>query len=300
MIHGSSFTNRFLIIACVATILLFASGCTSPTPNVGESTELKPAPLTGVHAELLADVSRVSPGDTFRIGALLTIPAGSHIYWKNPGASGLPTWVEWTLAEGVEAGDLQWPVPKRFEVEGWDEVSFGYESEVLLYMEVHAPESMVDTHPLSITANVYWLNCEEDGQCIPGKTELQIEIPVGVESERSHHASTFALYQQRVPIRSDAGTVPLFIEWEEGASFTVRPHASARIDFDGEGGIPDFFPDEGEAWTFERVSGAEAGDPEAFRFIPPDDGAVLRGVLKAAVHREDNETRQVFYLLLGE
>ncbi len=36
-----------------------------------------------------------------------------HVYWRNPGDSGLPPEVAWTLPAGFSAGPLQWPAPSR-------------------------------------------------------------------------------------------------------------------------------------------------------------------------------------------
>ena len=36
-----------------------------------------------------------------------------HTYWKNPGDSGEPMRVEWTLPRGFEAKSLKWPVPEK-------------------------------------------------------------------------------------------------------------------------------------------------------------------------------------------
>ena len=313
MSEGVSSPLRFPVVAWTWVTLLAVTGCGSPVSNDEGTTEpdavlrydsvaveLETIPQDRVYPMLVADVSQATQGEPFQVGVLFHIPEGSHIYWRNPGASGLPTGVEWKLAEGVEAGELLWPAPKRFEIEGWDEVSFGYELEALLFTSVRVAEGMSDAQSLSIRARVYWLNCEEDGQCIPGDAELELEIPVGAAPEYSLHASIFDRYRQRVPVPLNSETVPLSLEREEGASFMIRPHADARIDFDGQGGTPDFFPDEGEAWSFERVPGTEAGSAESLRFTPPGGGAAASGVLKVPVRWEDSGTRQTFYISMSE
>ena len=44
-----------------------------------------------VTATLLADVDSVKAGKTFNLGVLLKIKPGWHVYWKNPGDSGMAT-----------------------------------------------------------------------------------------------------------------------------------------------------------------------------------------------------------------
>ena len=99
MTEGVSSPLRFLMVAWTWVTLLVATGCGSPVSNDEGTTEPAIVPLKGVRAELVADVTRAMPGDSFGVGVLLTIPKGSHIYWKNPGASGLASGVEWTMPD---------------------------------------------------------------------------------------------------------------------------------------------------------------------------------------------------------
>ena len=129
-----------------------------------------------VRAELLADSAQIAPGDTVRVGVLLQIEDGWHIYGEDPGLSGLPTEVSWDLPEGVEAGDLRYPEPEIFEFEG--EREFGYSGEVLLQATLRLPDDLSET--LTIGATASWLACED--LCIPGSATLDIALPVGDET----------------------------------------------------------------------------------------------------------------------
>ena len=84
-----------------------------------------------VKATLLADVAAVKPGATFNVGVLLEIAPGWHIYWTNPGDSGLPTQVKFQFPEGFKVGDLRYPTPSRFSSPD-GAASFGYGGSVLL------------------------------------------------------------------------------------------------------------------------------------------------------------------------
>ena len=55
---------------------------------------------------------------------------GWHIYWRNPGAAGLPTSVKWHLLAGMTADGIQWPTPLKIRDPGV--ALYGYENEVLL------------------------------------------------------------------------------------------------------------------------------------------------------------------------
>src|SRR5260370_41601366 len=64
-----------------------------------------------VGAELVSEAAMVKPGEPFWVGLRQTIRPHWHTYWKNPGDSGLPTEIAWTLPAGVVAAPLLWPPP---------------------------------------------------------------------------------------------------------------------------------------------------------------------------------------------
>ena len=104
-----------------------------------------------VSSSLISDVNSIQAGQKFRIGVLYRIEPGWHIYWKNPGDAGIPTKIAWQLPEGFKVHDLQWPIPTRQKEPGDLEV-FAYSSEVLLFAEVEAPQSLRN-EPIEIQAN---------------------------------------------------------------------------------------------------------------------------------------------------
>src|SRR5579864_944263 len=65
--------------------------------------------------ELLAAQAAAQPGRPFQVGLHFQLEPGWHIYWINPGDSGEPPRVKWTLPAGYQAGPIQWPVPQRIE-----------------------------------------------------------------------------------------------------------------------------------------------------------------------------------------
>src|SRR5437867_6329056 len=112
-----------------------------------------------VQAELLADVSAIQTGKPFTIGVRLTIRPGWHVYWKNPGDSGIPTTVEFTLPDGFVACELQYPVPHRIEAAGGI-VNYGYEDEVMLLAKI-TTSTALKQQSVHLVAKVNWLVCQE-------------------------------------------------------------------------------------------------------------------------------------------
>ena len=67
-----------------------------------------------VAARLVPEAGSVVPGGTLWVDLHLDIDPGWHVYWRNPGDSGLPTEIAWKLPAGFSAGEIAWPAPERF------------------------------------------------------------------------------------------------------------------------------------------------------------------------------------------
>jgi thiol:disulfide interchange protein DsbD len=180
-----------------------------------------------VRATLLTDVDSVRPGQPFTAAVLLTIEPGWHVYWKNPGDSGMPTKVDWTVPDGWKVAELRFPIPTRFEPPG-NETIIGYEKEVLLTATVTPPDNFPTGGQAKLTADVSWLVCQQ--VCLPGRTTLNLELPVASNAAgaRPANAEVFARWKPRFPRASrQAAEVSL----AAGGRYTVQarlPQAGAQ------------------------------------------------------------------------
>ena len=77
-----------------------------------------------VTASLVGETRNVVPGQPLHVALRQQIAPGWHTYWRNPGESGLPTTIDWSLPPGFTAGPIQWPTPERFVVD--PVVGYGY------------------------------------------------------------------------------------------------------------------------------------------------------------------------------
>jgi thiol:disulfide interchange protein len=127
-----------------------------------------------VAVELVAENQSLVAGSENWLGLRIAPEAGWHVYWRNPGDSGLPTTLDWNLPAGVTAGPLQWPYPHR-EVLG-DLVNYGYDRQTLLPVALHLPADWPAGQPLTARAKARWLVCKD--VCIPGSAELSLTLPV--------------------------------------------------------------------------------------------------------------------------
>ncbi len=135
---------------------------------------LAQAEVTTPHARvsLVAPTQSVAPGTTAWVGLRIQHQPHWHTYWRNPGESGMPTTLTWTLPAGVKAGEIAWPAPKRVPTGGL--INFGYEDDVLLPVAITVPSAQIA--PLTLSAKATWLICKE--VCIPEEGVVSLTLPV--------------------------------------------------------------------------------------------------------------------------
>ncbi|WP_231495437.1 protein-disulfide reductase DsbD family protein [Hylemonella gracilis] len=176
--------------------------------------------------ELIAHAPEgVVPGQTLWAGLRITHAKDWHTYWKNPGDSGLPTELQWTLPPGITAGAIDWPVPRKFAIGSTDPlINYGYDDTVLLPV------------PLTVAA---------DFRAAPGQNELTLQLQASWLICRSECIPEEGRYTLRIPLRG-ATTM-------DAAAFAaarqVRPRAlplgASRLDIEGQAlkltvaGLPD-------------------------------------------------------------
>jgi hypothetical protein len=90
-----------------------------------------------------------------------------HIYWTNPGDSGLRTKLSLDVT-GAEAGPVVYPAPERFVASG-GQVSYGWDQEVVLFVPL---TNIVGDARVKVRSD--WLACHES--CIPGHSESSVEL----------------------------------------------------------------------------------------------------------------------------
>jgi thiol:disulfide interchange protein len=156
------------------------------------------ADVAHLHVQLVVPSSTLSPGNSAEAGLYFKLEPGWHVYWKNAGDSGEPPRMKWTLPDGITAGPLQFPAPKRLPLGPL--MDFGYEDEVLFPFLVKVGTNAKSV-PATLHAKVDWLVCRE--VCIPGKAELEITRPVTDQASTTAavepDASLFARLRNRLP-----------------------------------------------------------------------------------------------------
>lgn len=127
-----------------------------------------------VESELVAQEAGIAPGGTIYVALRQKIAPGWHTYWRNPGDAGEPTKITWTLPEGWSAGDMVWPTPVKTRLGPL--LDYAYKGEVLIPVPITAAANAQPGTTLSLTADVFYLVCEQ--VCIPEQAKLSLLLPV--------------------------------------------------------------------------------------------------------------------------
>lgn len=122
---------------------------------------------------LIARNSEIRPSRTFQIALRFKIEPGWHIYWQNPGDTGVATNVDWKLPKGFQHVSDEWSRPHKFVSSGI--VSYGHEDTAYLVSTFLAPaRTALRTAQIKFTAD--WLICKES--CVIGKRNGGIDLPI--------------------------------------------------------------------------------------------------------------------------
>ncbi len=147
-----------------------------------------------VEADLISERTAFVRGTDNRVALRLRPDPEWHVYWRNPGDSGIPTSLAWTLPAGVTVGEIQWPYPHTHRL--GDLSNYGYGEQTLHLVPVTLADDAADTVTLRATAR--WLVCKD--VCIPGEARLELTRPVRAQAESDPDwAADFAAAQALLP-----------------------------------------------------------------------------------------------------
>jgi thiol:disulfide interchange protein/DsbC/DsbD-like thiol-disulfide interchange protein len=269
----------------VSAIVLLAA-CTLSTGALAQNGITKNAvkgPVFSteqVRAELLAWAPEgIEAGKPVWLGLQMAHQPEWHTYWKNPGDSGLPTLLEWTLPAGVTAGDIAWPTPKKIRIGTL--ANYGYDGTVLLPVPLTVAPGF-SAAQLDIRLQVTWLVCREI--CIPQDGEFALQLPVKGSSAASGSAFAAAFAASPKPLGGEGSQI-------EVDAKTVKV-SLAGLPAALQGKTLDFFPEtggviepaapwqqawQGAVWTAQLpLSGQRSESPRMLPVVVALDQAAYR------------------------
>ncbi len=247
-----------------AALAALGCGATSSSPNDAPAPAPTAAPATasataGAHAgaasggdfdpdqlvqmTALADADAIAAGQTVTVAARFDIAEGWHLYWENPGESGLATELEVSAPDGFELGPVRYPGPIRFTSPG-PVVSYGYADEVVLSLAARAPATLAPG-PQRFVLSGYWLACRE--VCVRGQAEVALTLPAGpqapapasqlarLEAHRARLPRPFSeLAGSRHSVRRADDALTWHIEIDGAEALSFFPHGDSQLDLRGQ------------------------------------------------------------------
>jgi thiol:disulfide interchange protein/DsbC/DsbD-like thiol-disulfide interchange protein len=252
---------RFILILLPISI---AAGQVRLTTSKDLSTSLKER-KQHTQVQLISSVKAIRVGSTFAVGILMRMDAGWHTYWKNGGEAGLPTQVKWKLPKGFTAGEIQWPLPHKYNETG-EVLTYGYADENMLLVDITVPDELSIGSFATLHADVEWLECENI--CVPGNASVELKLPVSNIEPLPDNASLFEKFRSQVPASFSEQTeftlesttanarLEVRVKPKQGGSFVIANDA-----------LPDLYPDPIDELLFGRTR-VEANASEATLQIP--------------------------------
>ncbi len=135
----------------------------------------------------------IKPGDTITIATEVILAPEWHVYWRNPGDSGLPVIIKWNAPEGFKFSEIEWPTPDKISYDIL--ANYGYYTKVTLLQKLYIPDSY-NKEELTLDASIDMLVCKEI--CIPesSNTNLTLNNP---NAPRQNHSALIQTSQEKLP-----------------------------------------------------------------------------------------------------
>ena len=202
----ASTRTPFLLRCCAAALWLAA--LTLPSVLAAQNSGKAVVTTPQVRAELLAHApDGADSGKTVWLGLQLTHQPDWHTYWKNPGDSGLPITVQWTLPAGITAGDIAWPLPKKIPIGNL--ANYGFDGTVLLPVPLTISQDFkpgLTNNEIEVKLKANWLVCRKE--CIPEEGEFALKVPVKGSMAANSVAFNKAFDAKPKPVLGSTGILP--------------------------------------------------------------------------------------------
>jgi len=173
-------------------------------------------------AEWITVSNTVEPGRPTQSAIRMVLDPSWHTYWLNPGEGGMQTTVKWELPPGWTAGELKYPVPKRFVSAGL--AGYGYQDTVIFPLLLVPPADF--TGNALLRGKISWLTCD-DATCAPGNAEISLTLAAGTPVP-SPDAAAIENALTLLPVE-DSAVVLDVVETQGNLQLTIRLTAPGII-----------------------------------------------------------------------
>jgi len=179
--------------------------------------QTNPVKIANTVVEMIPQYKTVNNGQSFWVGFSFKPDEDWHIYWSNPGDSGLAPKIEWQLPQGFQPGEIKWPQPNKIEAAPL--ISFGYHEEAFILVEVKSPPITENISELQLLTKVSWLACKVE--CIPGVTHFNLILPISKTTPElnQNYFEKYNRFKQSYPVKD---TLDAFSIQQNKTGFIIR------------------------------------------------------------------------------
>lgn len=259
------------ISVCLAAFSIFLT-----LSAVGRAALFSSTAQSYVRASLVALDESIQPGKPVIVALRLEHEPHWHTYWINPG-TGYPTSLEWSLPEGWQAGEIQWPVPSIIRDRQGNMTGNGYEGIVYLPVTLVAPANLAPGSQVTLKAKADWLMCADS--CVPGNADVSLTLPVAAGAPKAYALRDSVLASPPMPQKPDGASVAATrAAGAKSVTLVISPNPAG-----GSGGVLHFFSLDGLI-QYDQPQTALAGGKSLTLTLPVSDsydgeGKRLTGVL---------------------
>lgn len=220
---------------------------------------------------LITAVDSIGAGDSFEAALHMRMSEGWHSYWRVSGDAGAPPRFDWGKSENVEAVEVSWQAPERFDEFGFQ--TFGYSDDVYFLLDVKVKEPGKTT---MLSVNVQTMVCSDI--CIPQTFNLSMRIPAG-DGAPVTQQKLIDFEKRKVPVSGNSPALAI-------ETVVAGPEALVVNAFAQDG--------------FDKADVFAVGDDFALTAIPeilPDEDDVRRAMIKIP---KPADADNLNYLLQGK
>ena len=218
--------SAFFVVAAVVVAAGAPAVIGTTEPVLAQQAD-DPSPHS--EASLVSETTALTPGRPTTVALRLQLDEGWHSYWKNPGDSGQPISIDWSLPDGFEAGGLHWPYPQTIASTGL--TTYAYKDEVFLLADITPPEDLSPGTSVTLSGSARWLVCADI--CLPAQADVQLSLPVRASpAGPSEVADAIAETRTRLPKDLNAWSVEA-ARSSGSYALALTPPADHRPDLEG-------------------------------------------------------------------
>lgn len=209
---------RFAVLLAGALLLLMGAA----------SAQVGPAVDTGhARTRLVAANMAAAPDEKITLAIVQTLDPDWHVYWMNPGDSGLPLNLTWDLPTGYVAGEVAYPLPHRLSLGPL--INFGHEGSPVFLVDVVVPMSATPGTSIPLSVDAEWLICRD--LCVPEKAHLSLVLPIADErgAPTIGYADKIASAQQEQPVPAPFDAA--YFDSPEGPILRLSSPPAGKIEF---------------------------------------------------------------------